>query len=146
MGVDVSEMMYQFRINGGSIIIIVWLFLFPGGRRRKREVDDESNFFESDFGDDWFNNDDSFFGTEEEETTTRRAAQLKKKIGNDDTVPDSDFAQYDSWYFDIDSVASGPKSGEPSCDRVRCNVNSASMISEDMFRSFLQVCPTAYFF
>ena len=112
--------------------------LFPGGSRRKREVDDESNFFESDFGDDWFNDNDSFFGTEEEETTTQTSAQLKKKIGDDDTVPDSDFSQYDSWYFDIDSVASGPKSAD-SCKRVRCNVNNPSMISEDMFRSFLQV-------
>ena len=113
--------------------------LFPGGSRRKREVDDESNFFESDFGDGWFNDNDSFFGTEEEETTTQTsAAQLKKKIGDDDTVPDSDFSQYDSWYFDIDSVASGPKSAD-SCKRVRCNVNNPSMISEDMFRSFLQV-------
>ena len=103
-------------------------------------MDDESNFFESDFGDDWFNDNDSFFGTEEEETTTQTSsAQLKKKLGDDDTVPDFDFSQYDSWYFDIDSVASGPKSDAPSCNRVRCNVNSASMISEDMFRSFLQV-------
>lgn len=70
-------------------------FLSAEHKRNRRDIDDD-DFFSSD---NW----DYGFG-EDFETTTAAVKNKNKseKLVSDDAVPDSDFAAYDDYYFDVD--------------------------------------------